>query len=375
MHSAALTHDNQILTWGVNDEGTLGRDTKDKTKKTPIDAASDTDGDETEDDEMEFNLKEASPLPVDPSHFPRGTIFTHLVATDSATFVLTREGLVYGWGTFRGNNGRIGFSPKIDIQSTPVLVPGLQNVTKLAAGAQHILALTSDGVHQTSSSDDLPWLTPGKCALRDIIDTGAGLYHSFAIQKNGKVYGWGSNNFGQTGVFDGAGQSGAMVLYLTEVPSFRKRVIEKDVKITSVFGGKNHSLALTNQGKCLTWGRIDNKDLGFATAEIPPSDIIHDAYGKPRILKAPKSISLRDIAFTTAGTDHSFGITNDGKTYSWGFNDQHQAGHDADEDDGDDKGEIEEPTLLDSKYVKGKRLVLTAAGGQFSIVAGLSDSN
>lgn len=102
VHSATLTHDNQILTWGVNDEGTLGRDTKDKAKKTPIDAASDAGEDEdSEDDEVELNLKEASPLPVDPSHFPNGTVFTQLVATDSATYVLTREGLVYGWGTFR----------------------------------------------------------------------------------------------------------------------------------------------------------------------------------------------------------------------------------------------------------------------------------
>lgn len=102
VHSAALTQDNRILTWGVNDEGTLGRDTNEKVKKTPIDAASDASEDEdSEDDEVELNLKEASPLPVDASHFPDGTVFTQLVATDSATFVLTREGLVYGWGTFK----------------------------------------------------------------------------------------------------------------------------------------------------------------------------------------------------------------------------------------------------------------------------------
>lgn len=102
VHSAALTHDNQILTWGVNDEGTLGRDTKDNIKKTPIDAASDPGGDDdSDDDEIELNLKEATPMPIDPSHFPDGTIFTQLVATDSATFALTRDGLVYGWGTFR----------------------------------------------------------------------------------------------------------------------------------------------------------------------------------------------------------------------------------------------------------------------------------
>ncbi|QKX64150.1 uncharacterized protein TRUGW13939_11323 [Talaromyces rugulosus] len=367
VHSVALTHDNQILTWGVNDESTLGRDTKENTKKTPIDATSDPGGDEdSDDDEVELNLKEATPIPVDPSHFPDGTIFTQLVATDSATFALTRDGLVYGWGTFRGNNGRIGFSPETDIQSTPMLISGVPRATKLAAGAQHVLALTLDGTvfawgsekqgqlgrrfhlgrRAAGPSHDLPWLIPGQCALRDIVDVGAGLYHSFAIRKNGKVYAWGSNNFGQTGISKSAGQSDATVLYPTEVPS-----LGKEAKITT--------------GQCLTWGRIDNKALGLVATEIPPSEIIYDTYGKPRILKTPTPLGIQDIAFITAGTDHSFAITKDGKAYSWGFNTQHQAGHTTDD-------EIEEPTLLGNKHVTGKRLVSATAGGQFSIVAGLS---
>jgi regulator of chromosome condensation len=59
------------------------RDTK------PIDAASDPGGyEESDDDGVELNLKETTPMPVDPSHFPDGTIFTQLVATGSATFCL-----------------------------------------------------------------------------------------------------------------------------------------------------------------------------------------------------------------------------------------------------------------------------------------------
>lgn len=102
IHSAALTHDNEILTWGVNDEWTLGRDTTVDSEKTPIDEVSDNeDEDDKGDVEVELNLKEATPLPVDSSHFPEGTVFTQVVATDSATFALTSKGLVYGWGTFR----------------------------------------------------------------------------------------------------------------------------------------------------------------------------------------------------------------------------------------------------------------------------------
>lgn len=105
-HSAALTYDNRILTWGINDEGTLGRDTKEEREFTATneeDEANSADERESEedDDEVDTNLKEATPLPIDPSHFPDGTIFTQIVATDSATFVLTSKGLVYGWGTFR----------------------------------------------------------------------------------------------------------------------------------------------------------------------------------------------------------------------------------------------------------------------------------
>ena len=106
VHSAALTHDNRILTWGVNDEGTLARDTKQDKKEADTNGANNVNGeaesdDESDDDEITLNLKEATPLPVDPSLFPKGTVFAQLAASDSATFALTVDGLVYGWGTFR----------------------------------------------------------------------------------------------------------------------------------------------------------------------------------------------------------------------------------------------------------------------------------
>lgn len=105
VHSVALTRDNKILTWGVNDEGTLARDTT-KEKEPETNGANGVNGDaesdeDSDDDEITLNLKEASPLPVDSSLFPKGTVFVQLAASDSATFALTVDGLVYGWGTFR----------------------------------------------------------------------------------------------------------------------------------------------------------------------------------------------------------------------------------------------------------------------------------
>jgi regulator of chromosome condensation len=96
MHGVALTSNNQILTWGVNDHGALGRDTS--WEGNLVDA----DGDDSDsDDEGELNPRESTPTPVDMSAVPPDTIFTQVAATDNATFALTSTGRVYGWGTFR----------------------------------------------------------------------------------------------------------------------------------------------------------------------------------------------------------------------------------------------------------------------------------
>lgn len=260
------------------------------------------------------------------------------------------------------------------------MIPDVKDVIKLVPGAQHVLALISNGTvfswgnneqnqlgrRMMSRLHEFPWLVPGQCSLpRGIIDIGAGIYHSFAIHKTGQLYAWGSNNFGQTGIFQSAGQSDAVILYPTPVPS-----LKKESGIVSVTGGKDHSLALNEQGQCLAWGRIDNKALGIIAKDIPTSDVIFDTYKKPRILKVPTPISDVDgkVVFAAAGTDHSFAITQDGRAYSWGFNAQHQVGHGNEE-----KDEVEQPTQLKNKHVSGKMLVSAAAGGQFSIVLGLHD--
>ena len=104
MHCAVLTADNRIFTWGVNDQGALGRPAKQegKIKDEIIDANDDSlDEESVFDEDSGLNPAEAEPREVDPMHFPEGTRFASLFAGDSTTFALTTTGLVYGWGTFR----------------------------------------------------------------------------------------------------------------------------------------------------------------------------------------------------------------------------------------------------------------------------------
>ena len=95
MHAVALTHDNKVLTWGGNDDSALGRDTAWESKMRDIDAEDDSDSD------SDLNPRESTPTAVPADKFPAGTKFVQVVAGDSSTFVLTEEGLVYGWGIFR----------------------------------------------------------------------------------------------------------------------------------------------------------------------------------------------------------------------------------------------------------------------------------
>jgi regulator of chromosome condensation len=100
MHTAVLTHDNKILTWGVNDQGALGRDTAWEGGLRDIDDdKSDASSDSGSDTGV--NPHESTPGQIDLTDVPAGTVWTQLAATDSATFALTDEGHVYGWGTFR----------------------------------------------------------------------------------------------------------------------------------------------------------------------------------------------------------------------------------------------------------------------------------
>ena len=110
MHSAALTHDNLILTWGVNDQGALGRDT---TWTPPPRTAQDNDTDDDDDDNLGFNPLECIPVAIPRESFPEGVVFTQVACGDSMTFAVTDDGDVYGWGTFRVRSCHFEFLSKM----------------------------------------------------------------------------------------------------------------------------------------------------------------------------------------------------------------------------------------------------------------------
>lgn len=100
MHCVALTKKGEILTWGVNDNGALGRDT---TWEAPVkDMDVDNSDSDDEDEDGGLNPKESTPTAIPSEAFGDHPVtFVQVAATDNASFALTDEGKVFGWGTFR----------------------------------------------------------------------------------------------------------------------------------------------------------------------------------------------------------------------------------------------------------------------------------
>ena len=192
-----------------------------------------------------------------------------------------------------------------------------------------------------------------------ITQISAGAYHSFAIDDSNRVWTWGLNNFGETGIAEGAGEDGAMVLK----PAIVKALEGK--KIVSVAGGAHHSLAATESGEILAWGRTDGSQTGIDIEEIPEENFVKDAKGEPnkRLLMVPTVVpNISGAVLVAAGTDSSMAVTEDGKAYSWGFSENYQTGQGQTDD-------VEEATLFDNKAVRDQKLVWAGAGGQYGVLA------
>ncbi|KAL2175045.1 regulator of chromosome condensation 1/beta-lactamase-inhibitor protein II [Thermothelomyces heterothallicus CBS 202.75] len=377
MHVAALTKDNKILTWGVNDQGALGRDT---TWEGGLRDVDDEDEDSEDGDDTGMNPKESTPGEIDTSNIPHDVKWVQVVASDSATFALTTTGQVYGWGTFRSNEGVLGFSRSVLIQRTPTLVPELSRIKQLAAGLNHVLALDDKnkvyawGAGQQAQlarrlleRDDSAALYPtgiGSLPGRaKVAKLACGSYHSFVIDTKGRVIGWGLNNYAELGVEDEAGQDGGFVLR----PQLIKAL--EPYEITCIAGGEHHSLACSKNGELLTWGRIDGHQVGQPSGSFSEDNTIWDERNKPRILVVPTVVpDIKDVVHVAAGTDHSFAITADGKVYSWGFSANYQTGQGTTDD-------IESPTLIDNSAIRDRKIVFAGAGGQYGIVGALPEEN
>ena len=172
------------------------------------------------------------------------------------------------------------------------------------------------------------------------------------------VWSWGVNSFGGTGIRKGAGDDNAVVYNPTMVETLN---LEDDT-IVHMDGGQHHSIAVTQKGKALIWGRIDGYQTGLDMATVPLSSTIQDSNGRPRIVIVPTAIpNVGQVTFASAGTDHTILLNDLGHAYAWGLSATYQTGLATTDD-------VQHPTRIDNTAIRGKMLNFSDCGGQFSIL-------
>ncbi len=121
----------------------------------------------------------------------------------------------------------------------------------------------------------------------------AGTAHALALKKDGSLWTWGYNNWGQLG--DGTRTS-------TNAP----RKLPSSQPWVAMAGGLNHSLAIKADGSLWAWGNNDNGKLG-------------DGSGQPQVIPVRVGTD-NDWLAVAAGGSHSLALKVDGSLWGWGQN-------------------------------------------------------
>jgi len=130
---------------------------------------------------------------------------------------------------------------------------------------------------------------PKTIEIRDIT---AGVSHSLALDKDGVVWVWGSNQYGQLGI-NSSIKHKSIPMQVQDLP-----------KIKKIAANQHHSLALTEDGKIFAWGLNLSGQLGIGTQN--DSNIPVQVLGLS---------AIKDIA---AGYRFSMALKDDGTVWAWG---------------------------------------------------------
>ena len=178
LHSAAVTTDGSLYTWGCNRNGQLGNG---KSGESEI---------------------EAEPVKIMEN-------VQYVSVGDEHSAAITEDGSLYMWG--RNDSGQVGNgkSGENEIQTEPVKI--MDNVQYVSLGAEHSAAITKDGSLYMWGNNSDGQLGNGESGYKvlssvpikimdnvEAVSLGNG--HSGALTKDGELYMWGNNSLGGVGI-------------------------------------------------------------------------------------------------------------------------------------------------------------------------------
>ncbi|NBU65079.1 MAG: hypothetical protein EBS29_11355, partial [Chloroflexia bacterium] len=196
--------------------------------------------------------------------------------------------------------------------NTISLTTPIANVAQIALGDssnQHLLTLSSSGVITDYKPGNIVQTVTTPISDTAIAIT-AGTTHNLAILQSGKLYGWGSNTYGET-----------------TIP------VSATMGISQIAAGDGFSLALKSDGRVIGWGA---NNLNQTTVPISATigvrqiaagdkhaialrtDGIVVAWGDNSVGQTTIPISATNVVYVAANANSSAAITRDGLVLVWG---------------------------------------------------------
>ncbi|KAG6878592.1 hypothetical protein C0993_003047 [Termitomyces sp. T159_Od127] len=367
LHTCFIDEKGTVWTCGTNDDAALGRITQD----VP----------DPENPGSFLDVDELTSVPHPLTSLVDEKFRAVQIATgDSICAALSIHGDLRVWGSFRANEGSLGFSSglKHQFHPTPILElshkPGdVEKVSAIAAGTNHLLVLTTHGSVLTWGAGEQAQLgrkvlerrkihgtVPEKITLgsrgRKAVRIGAGSWHSFAVDDKGDVWGWGLNSMGQTGT--GYESTDDEVVQLPQkVMRLSKEELGGDT-VEQIVGGDHHTIFLTASGKVYACGRSNAGQLGLADDDPAFENRMDSEFlPEPTLVKFP---DMEDpVVQVSSGSHNNLAVTKAGALYCWGQGIQGELGV-SDE-------EVKTPQIVVRKEGGSWAAVSVSCGGQHTL--------
>ncbi|KAG9276414.1 regulator of chromosome condensation [Astyanax mexicanus] len=334
MHTVCLSDTGNVYTFGCNDEGALGRDTSEEgTEMVPA--------------KVELAEK-----------------IVQVSAGDSHTAALTEEGTVFVWGSFRDNNGIIGLLEPMKKCTVPTKVPLDKAVIKIASGNDHLVMLTVNGEIYTSGCGEQGQLgrVPERFANRGgrkglmrllepqmviikprgkvhFTDVFCGAYFTFAVSKDGHVYGFGLSNYHQLGT-----RSVNTCFVPVKLTAFKNST----TTWVGFSGGQHHTVCLDSEGQVYSLGRAEYGRLGLGDGAEEKSE--------PTPVKG-----ISGACVVACGASVSYAVTKQGSVFAWGMGTNLQLGTGEEED-------LWSPVEMSGKQLENRVVLSASSGGQHTVL-------
>ena len=297
-HSLAIDESGELWTWGANSYGQLGEETTLSISRTPL---------------YVKNSRETKWVAVSAARY-------HSLAID-------KTGQLWGWGNNEFGQVGNGAGAANDLLIPREILFGRKTVS-VSAGEYHSLAIDNEGYlygwglnsyyqvgeYQLNTncgsnlSSGEPVIGPLKLGYdtstseyKKFVSVAAGYNHSLAIDTEGYIWSWGSNQYGQLGYgnTEWTCKSGY-------------KIINPEIKFISISAGENYSLAIDETGQLWAWGYNGYGQLGNGTTS--------NVFTPQKISEGTKFVSVE------AGGEHTVAVDNKGQVYTWGDNSSGQLG-------------------------------------------------